>query len=95
MKPEFRIDRRDGFWTVDVFYITTDNQPQLFSDWGFEEPFSEEVYEQIAKWCSDNFKTWLKPRRARRMSYTQFWFQSKKDLDWFILYWSGIDISVD
>ena len=95
MKPTFRVDQRDNFWTVDVYYVTDDQAP-LFSDWeGFEEPFNEDVYQTMTKWCYDQFKTWLTPKRARRMSYTQFWFQSKRDLDWFVLYWSGVDISVD
>lgn len=95
MKPTFRIDQRDNFWTVDVYYVT-DAQAPLFSDWeGFEEPFNEETYQIMSKWCYENFKTWLKPKRARRMGYTQFWFQSKKDLDWFVLYWSGVDIRLD
>jgi len=46
-------------------------------------------------WCYNNFKTWLKPKRARRMGYNDFWFQSKKDADWFVLYWSGVDIDMN
>jgi hypothetical protein len=94
MKPQFRIDKRDGFWTADVYYISNSDQQELFSEWdGFEEPFSESTYQDISKWCYNTFKTYIWPRRARRMSYTQFWFKNKKDLDWFVLYWSGIDIS--
>jgi len=95
LKPEFRTEQRDGYWVVEIFYTTDGSQPQLFSDWGFEEPFPENVYQMMSNWCYEHFKTWLKPRRARRMSYNQFWFKSKKDLDWFMLYWSGVDISVD
>lgn len=92
MKPEFRIDQRDNFWTVEIFYIATeDNQP--FDDWaGFEEPFNEEVYQKMTSWCYSTFKTYIWPKRARRMSYNQFWFKRRKDLDWFILHWSSIDI---
>jgi hypothetical protein len=96
MTPQFRTDQRDGFWTVDVYYISTTEQGSLFSDWdGWEEPFNEETYQQMAKWCYSTFKTYIWPRRARRMSFTQFWFRNKKDLDWFVLYWSSVDISMD
>jgi hypothetical protein len=92
VRPQFRTDQRDGFWTVEVFYITDTTQP-LFQDWdGFEEPFSEEDYQKMQHWCYKTFRTWLTPRRARRMSFNQFWFKNKKDLDWFILHWSGVDI---
>lgn len=92
MKPQFKIGRRKEFWTVDVFYIADGFRSGAFPELEIEETFNESTYQKMAKWCSDNFKTWLKPRRARRMSYTQFWFKSKKDLDWFVLYWSGVDI---
>lgn len=95
MKPAFRVDKNSRYWIVDVFCISSESQP-LFSDWeGFEEPFSESDYEEMSKWCNMTFKVWEDPKRARRMSYTQFWFKSKKDLDWFILYWSGVDIGLD
>jgi hypothetical protein len=29
------------------------------------------------------------------MGYNDFWFQSKKDADWFVLYWSGVDIDMN
>jgi hypothetical protein len=92
--PQFRIGEKNGFWTLDIFYITTEENFTDFSDWvGFEEPFSEGIYRKMQDWCEKNFKTWLFPRRARRMSYNQFWFKSKKDLDWFVLFWSGVDIT--
>ena len=96
MRAQFRTDQKDGFWTVYVFYVTDSEQGSLFSDWdGFEEPFDEVTYQKMAEWCRTTFKTYIWPRRARRMSYGDFWFRDKKDLDWFILYWSGVDISVD
>jgi hypothetical protein len=97
LKPQFRIAQRDSHWTVQVFYVTEDTgQGNLFDDWGgFEEPFNEPTYQLMKDWCYNNFKTWLKPKRARRMGYNDFWFQSKKDADWFILYWSGVDINMD
>jgi hypothetical protein len=95
MTPSFRSDQQDGFWIVDVFYVTTE-QESLFSDWaGFEEPFNEETYQKMSTWCYNTFKTYIWPKRARRMSYTQFWFKNKRDLDWFILYWSGVDILIE
>ena len=97
MKPQFRVSERDGFWALQVFYITEDSsQGNLFDDWGgFEEPFNEDTYQSMTKRCYNHFKTWLTPKRARRMSYNEFWFKSKKDADWFILYWSGVDINMD
>lgn len=95
MRPQFRVEHRDSFWAVTVFYITEPGQSALFDDWGFEEPFDEPTYQNMTKWCYDHFKTWLRPRRARRMGYTDFWFQAKKDADWFMLYWSGVDIRMD
>jgi hypothetical protein len=95
VKPAFRIDKRQGHWTVDVFYIVDEEHQQqpLFGDWGgFEEPFSESTYDEMSKWCQMTFKAWENPKRARRMSFNQFWFKSKKDLDWFILHWSGVDL---
>lgn len=96
MKPQFRVKERDGFWSVQVFYITEDSgQGHLFDEWGFEEPFNEDTYQTMSQWCYNQFKTWLTPKRARRMAYNDFWFKSKKDVDWFILYWSGVDIDPD
>ncbi len=96
MKANFRTDQKDGFWTVDIFYISSTEQGDLFSEWGgFEEPFDENTYQKMSEWCYKTFKTYIWPRRARRMSYTQFWFKNKKDMDWFILHWSGIDILIN
>jgi len=91
MKPEFRIDRRGRYWTVEIFYLDPDEGSLLY---GFEEPYNEATYQQINKWCYDNFKTWLYPKRVRRMGFMQFDFASKRDLDWFILHWSGVDIPI-
>jgi hypothetical protein len=91
--PAFRIDKRQGFWTLDVFYIVNEEQQALFGDWdGFEEPFSECSYEEMSKWGNFTFKCWENPKRFRRMSFNQFWFKSKRDLDWFVLHWSGVDL---
>lgn len=91
MKAEFRVNKRKNFWIVDVFCI---DQQGLFGDWeGFEEPFSEIVYADMAKWGNFTFKSWAEPKRFRRMGFNQFWFKSKKDLDWFVLYWSGVDFA--
>lgn len=89
MTLHFRVDQRERYWTVEIFDVSDDSQDWLH---GFEEPLNEEDYVKMAKWCETTFKTWLTPRRARRMSFNQFWFKKKADLDWFILYWSGVDI---
>lgn len=88
--PAFRISEKSGYWVVEVFYNSRATLP-LFDDFETEEYFEESEYQRIADWCYNHFKTWLTPRRARRMSYSEFWFKSKRDLDWFILYWSAID----
>lgn len=96
MKPQFRVERNGTYWTVDIYYITQSEQGSLFQDWdGFEEPFSEADYQKMQNWLYNTLKTYIWPKRARRMGYNTFWFKSKKDLDWFILYWSGVDISVE
>ena len=91
MKPEFRLSKKNQDWVVEVFYIPKPDDT-LFSDWDFEEPFHEDDYQKMTSWCYETFKTWLTPRRARRMAFNQFYFKSKKDADWFMLYWGGIDI---
>lgn len=55
------------------------------------EYLEESQYDQIAKWCAKTFNTDEQRLRVRRMSYADFWFSSQRDLDWFILYWSGVD----
>lgn len=96
MTPQFRVEERNNQWVVEVYYITNSEQGNLFDDWGgFEEPFSESDYQKMQDWIYSTLKTWLWPKRARRMSFNQFWFKSKRDADWFILYWSGVDISVE
>ena len=88
MKLEFSVDQRDQFWTVHVWYSTPDGQMAIE---GGREHLHESQYANIADWCSNIFDTKNSPRRARRMSYDCFWFTSKRDLDWFILHWSGVD----
>lgn len=96
MTPQFRITKIGRFWSVDVYYISSSEQRGFFTDWdGFEEPFSEKTYQSMTKWCYDTFKTYIHPKRVRRMGYTQYYFENKKDLDWFVMYWSGVDILDD
>lgn len=91
MKPNFRVNKVGGYWAVEIFWTSdTYNSPYGWED--FEEPFNEDTYQRMKKWCDDQFKTYLKPKRVRRMAFNQFYFQNKKDLDWFILFWSGVDI---
>lgn len=88
MKLEFEIDRRDKFWTVKVFTLENIFED---NDGPFEELLNEVQYQKLGDWCSLVFHVQNQPYRARRMSYDTFWFSSKRDLDWFVLYWSGID----
>ena len=91
MRPEFRLTTKNEYWVVEVFGRSFGDD-DLFGDWDFEEPFHESDYQRMAEWCAKTFKTWLTPRRARRMSFNQFYFSSKKDAEWFMLYWGGLDI---
>lgn len=87
MKLEFAIDKRDRFWEVKVYTLE-----KVFGDEDlFEEPLNEAQYKRIGDWCAIVFRTQNHPYRARRMSYDSFWFASKRDLDWFVLHWSGVD----
>lgn len=88
MKARFEIDKRDRYWVLDIFRENEDED-----EFGFGmETFHEETYIMFTDWCAKAFKTWLYPKRVRRMSYTQYHFASKRDLDWFVLNWSGVDI---
>jgi hypothetical protein len=89
VKLEFDIGSKDQFWTVEV-WVAEPREP-LPDEVHFREYLEEVQYQRIADWCSSTFHTQNRPLRARRMSYDTFWFSSKRDLDWFILHWSGVD----
>lgn len=62
------------------------------SEYFYDEPYSnreyltESQYVKINDWCQKTFN-----KKVLRISYADFWFTSKKDRDWFLLYWTGID----
>lgn len=84
----FDINQKGRYWQVEVTYHSPENFP-----WNDEsqEFLDEEQYQKIADWCNQTFDIRSNPHRVRRMAYADFWFASKRDLDWFILYWSGVD----
>ena len=84
----FDIYRRGKFWGVNVGYESPENFPY---DLASREYLDEDQYQKIADWCNQTFDTRTSPNRVRRMAFADYWFTSKRDLDWFILYWSGVD----
>ena len=93
MKLNFDTYKKGKFFGVNIWVRS--KQSSLFDDWG-DEPIArdyleESQYNQIAKWCAQTFNTKENPKRARRMAFADFWFASQRDLDWFILHWSGVD----
>lgn len=88
MQLEFDIGRRSKYWTVNVW--TTNN---LWDDpeFRYREYLEEDQYDRLAQWCYKTFHKDDDHYRVRRMSYADFWFKSKRDLDWFIFCWSGVD----
>lgn len=88
MQLEFDIDLVRGHWRVNVWhkniYMETENLRMYLT---------EAQYQKITEWGKVIFNTSnpLHSKRFRRMAYADFWFRSKKDADWFVLYWSGVD----
>lgn len=88
MKLEFDIELKNKHWVVTVYVLE-----EIFGDKQlFREPLNEAQYAQMADWCQTVFQTDRRPNRAKRSSYDSFQFKSKRDLDWFILHWSSVDI---
>lgn len=84
----FDISQKGRYWRVEVAYHSPENFPWNEAS---REFLDEEQYQKIADWCNQTFDTRASPYRVRRMAYADYWFTSKRDLDWFILYWSGVD----
>lgn len=95
MKLYFDIYDRGKYVGVNIWYPA--QQQDLFSNWddvhssAGREYLDEAQYARMASWCQLTFNTKVHPRRARRMAYADFWFASKRDLDWFILNWASVD----
>ena len=87
MKLQFDTYKKNHYFGINVWYRTDEG----FSQENGREYLTEEQYSTIAKWCETTFNTQEYKLRARRMSYADFWFTSKRDVDWFLLHWSGID----
>ena len=89
MKLRFEIYQRKDVIGINVWVESP--QFELLQEGYSREYLEEEQYNRIANWCAQTFNTADNPTRARRMSYADFWFTSKKDVDWFLLHWSGVD----
>ena len=50
--------------------------------WEFREPYPEETYIEINQWCIDNLGY------HARTAFHIFEFNTRKDLDWFLLRWN-------
>lgn len=88
MKLQFDTYEKNRYYCVNVWYASPENFPY---DLASREYLNEDQYQKITDWCKQTFDALSQPHRVRRMSYADFWFSSKRDLDWFILYWSGIN----
>jgi hypothetical protein len=86
MQLSFEITKRKKYWCVNVSVRYPANPYR-------REYLEEHQYENIYHWCRTTFDKNIDVYRVRRMSYADFWFKNKKDLDWFLLKWSGVDIS--
>lgn len=75
MDIEFRYDPSKELWIVEVWEPMT-------PDWEFREPYPEETYIEINRWCIDTFGY------HARTAYHIFELDKKSDLDWFLLRWS-------
>jgi hypothetical protein len=82
MLLRFEIEKHKRIWRVNI-WVSSDNQSR---------DYLEEIqYEKISQWCKATFCSKFQSDRVRRMSYADFWFKNKKDLDWFLLKWAGVD----
>ena len=88
MKLEFDVGVRSNYWNVNIWARKTGWQ---YESYPYREYLTEEQYVRLLQWCHKTFHTSKDRYRIRRMSYADFWFKHKKDLDWFILCWSGVD----
>lgn len=92
MKLRFETYSKGKYIGVNI-WVESKNR-DLFDDWDdfvSRDYLEEAQYDKIAKWCAQTFNTNNQKLRVRRMAFADFWFTSQRDLDWFILYWSGVD----
>lgn len=85
----FDFYRKGKYYGVNIWLESS--QSDLFDQAYSREYLEESQYDRVAKWCSKTFNTEVYPNRVRRMAYADFWFSSQRDLDWFLLNWSGVD----
>lgn len=52
-------------------------------EWEFDEPYPEEVYVKVNNWCIEVLGY------HARTAYHVFEFKTKRDLDWFLMRWTG------
>jgi hypothetical protein len=91
MKLQYETGLEGKYYTITIFYSYLDNNETL--PLPLREYLNENQYVVIEKWCKDTFNTDKFKLRVRRMSFDTFWFSSERDLDWFVLNWSGVDIA--
>jgi hypothetical protein len=85
MQLSFEISKRKKYWCVNI-WVRYDSNPYQ------REYLEEHQYEKINQWCKTTFPQNNNKNRVKRMSYADFWFLDKKDLDWFLVRWTGVDI---
>lgn len=81
MDIKYRASTSKRGWVAEVW--TDQPDPVMGSNWGFSEPYPEEVYVKINDWCIKTFGY------HARTAYHIFELKNKKDLNWFLLKWSG------
>lgn len=92
MKLNFDLYKRGRYFGVNVWRdeaIDWDNSVDANSRGYLEEA----QYCRMTQWAQTTFKV-LEPKnqlRIRRMAFADFWFQSKRDRDWFVFHYSGLD----
>jgi hypothetical protein len=80
----FEISQRQKYWCVNIYTLSKQDQNQ--------RSYLEECqYQKIQDWCYLTFSRSNTNHRVRRMSYADFWFLNKTDLDWFLLRWTEVD----
>lgn len=89
MNLQFDVYKKGRYIGVNIWYPTAGDHIRENG----REYLTEIQYSEIANWCNRTFNTKENKLRARRMAFADFWFTSKRDLDWFILHWSGVDIN--
>ena len=76
---DIRFREGNDRWIVEI-WCDEDDSGGFLSD--FDEPYPDEVYEEINQWCIKTFGY------HARTSYHIFEFKKRSDLDWFLMRWA-------